>query len=800
MPEDSTGRSIAPESHAKDSCACKHCGTTFKSKRKTELFCCNGCEYVYHLINHAGLEQFYSLKGKEIQPIGTRAFKERELVWLDTLVAAEEAKGNPTSKLKLDLQGISCVGCVWLLEKLFNQSEGAIKTLIHPESGTIELTWSTGKFDIIGFAREIQKFGYSVGPYQERAKQKNQGLSLRIGLCGAFAMNSMLFTLPFYLGMEETNAYAWLFQFLTFVFASLSAVTGGSYFFRRSYQSLIRGIIHIDLPISLGIGFAYIGSVIGWYFQEASLLYFDFVSIFTFLMLSGRWIQEYAVEKNRNYLLERNPVPDHIETVDGLKVQLDHIEPGLDFVLKPGHIVPVNAQLVSASASVNLEWINGESEPVSIRRFQNLPSGAINASSKPLELNANEHWDNSLMHTLLHSESTESYAPTLLTKVLKIYLLAVLVISTSGGTLWYLTTQNLLLSWQVTLSILVVSCPCALGVAAPLADELAAGRLKRLGVFIRDRLIWGKLRKVHHIVFDKTGTLTLEAPDFQNQEVLDTLSNEERSVLYHMVGNNLHPRSRSLKQALLSRFHEELSYASQKQNDTAEEVLGKGLVLKRENDTWKLGRADWAIATRNDSEQASTLFSINDQLIASFDFADAVREDAAEELHQLRQAGYDIELLSGDHPERVTDMLKQLGLPPSSGRGHQSPQQKAAHVESLRHQGTLMVGDGANDSLAFDAALCCGTPVIEKGILEQKADFYFLGRKLAGIRELLHVGHEHFKAVRDVFLFAISYNLIAIIICLSGNMNPLLAAVLMPLSSLISLSLVTLRLRGRKAQ
>lgn len=798
MTKDSAGTRQVHADKADDSCSCKHCGTSFKSRRKNDLFCCNGCEYVYHLINHAGLEQFYSLKGQEIQPVGTRAFQERELVWLETLVEVEESKQAPTSSTHLDLQGISCVGCVWLLEKLFQQNEGAIKIAIQPESATMELTWATGHFDMIGFAREIQKFGYTVGPFQERTKQKNSSLILRIGLCGAFAMNAMLFTLPFYLGMEATAGYASLFQLLTFVFATLSAATGGSYFFRRSYQSLIRGIIHIDLPISLGIGFAYVGSVIGWYFQEASLLYFDFVSVFTFLMLTGRWVQEYAVQKNRNYLLKNNPVPETIETIEGAHIPLDHIEPILDFVVKPGHIVPVNSQLISESASVNLEWINGESEPVTIRRFQNLPSGSINASSKTLELSANESWGDSLMHTLLQSESSESHAPTLLTRVLKIYLAVILLISTTGGTAWYLSTSNLLMSWQVTLSILVVSCPCAIGVAAPLADELASGRLKRLGVFVRNRSLWGKLRQINHIVFDKTGTLTLEAPDFQNQESLDCLSAEDRQVLYQIVKNNLHPRSRSLKQAMLSRFHRSLEEDLSTFTDTPEEILGKGLVLRTGGTVWKLGRADWAISHRAETDSGSTVFSRNEELIAAFQFTDSIREDAAEELQQLRHSGYDIELLSGDHPERVAAMLDQLQLPPTAGRGHQSPQQKADYVESLRQKGTLMVGDGANDSLAFDAALCSGTPVIEKGILEQKADFYFLGRKLAGIRELLQVGVEHFRAVRDVFMFAISYNLIAIIICLSGNMNPLLAAVLMPLSSLISLSIVTLRLKGSK--
>lgn len=785
-----------PKQSADEACTCKHCGTGFKSRKKEDAFCCNGCEYVFHLINHAGFDLFYSLKGKEIPPVGARAFQERELAWIEPLVLQAESTGSSISHLRLDLQGISCVGCVWLIEKLFQQTDGGSKIVVQPQTAVMELTWETGNFDVMDFAKEIQKFGYWVGPYQGERKQNRSNLALRIGLTGAFAMNTMLFTLPGYLGMESTDTYARLFQLLTFIFATLGTLTGGSYFFSRSFQSLKRGIIHIDLPISLGIGFAYLGSVLGWYYNVESLLYFDFVSVFTFLMLVGRWTQEYAVEKNRNFLLQNNPIPENVESPEGRRIPLDQIEPGQAFCIAPGNIIPVNSQLVTEDASVNLEWINGESEPVQLSRFQNLPSGAINAGTRVLEVRANEKWSDSLMNDLLTAEQEETATPPFLNCILKIYLILVLLLAATGGMAWYLATGSLVLSWQVTLSILVVSCPCALGIAAPLADELAAARVKKQGVFVRNRMLWRSLNKVSHIVFDKTGTLTLEAPEFKNREVLADLDPVARSVLYRLVQSNFHPKSRSLKQALLSKYAEELNSPDPEMTARPEEILGKGLILQTRENSWRLGRADWALADTQLTQSEDTILSKDDTLVAAFRFTDSIREDAPAELERLKSMGFSVELLSGDHPEKVTSMLGHLGLPPDAGLGNQSPHQKAKYLQSFKNKGILMIGDGANDSLAFDEALCCGTPVIEKGILEHKADFFFLGRKLAGIRQLIVVAKQHLLAQRAVFGFAISYNFLAVLLCLYGKMNPLLAAILMPLSSLVSLSIVTFYLRA----
>jgi Cu2+-exporting ATPase len=210
--------------------------------------------------------------------------------------------------------------------------------------------------------------------------------------------------------------------------------------------------------------------------------------------------------------------------------------------------------------------------------------------------------------------------------------------------------------------------------------------------------------------------------------------------------------------------------------------------------TWRLGRAGWAVGGAGDG---ATIFARDGVVLAELRFREEIRPLAIQQVRALREAGYGIALLSGDHPDRVRAMADKLGLPAESALGGLSPDAKAARVRALSPAGVLMIGDGANDSLAFDAALCRGTPAVTSGLLEQKADFYLMGRSLGGLEHLLQAAQRHGRITFRVFAFAVTYNAAAIACALAGLMNPLVAAIIMPLSSLVSLSLVLFSLHRR---
>jgi Cu2+-exporting ATPase len=325
---------------------------------------------VFNLLMEEGFERFYDLKGgKMLSPVAPEALRERDYEWLETQLAAAEqacAVCDGRAELRLSVQGLSCVGCVWLIERVFARLPGALRVNVDVMHGDMRLEWQAGVFDGVGFARELQGFGYLLGPAQARGaveRRERSGLEKRMGACGAFAMNAMAFSLPAYFGMPKDFPFASWFTLIAAASATLAMIVGGSYFIERSWKSLRAGVLHIDTPIALGIVAAYAGSLGGWAFGVEGLLYFDFVAMFVFLMLTGRWAQQSAVERNRRKLMRDTSIPEQVRLLEkDASLLVAEIAKGVCFRVKPGRTLPVAARLLSEQGSVSLEWINGESE------------------------------------------------------------------------------------------------------------------------------------------------------------------------------------------------------------------------------------------------------------------------------------------------------------------------------------------------------------------------------------------------------------------------------------------------------
>ncbi|MGC4017090.1 MAG: heavy metal translocating P-type ATPase metal-binding domain-containing protein [Luteolibacter sp.] len=280
--------------------SCEHCGTGFVPSEPDARFCCRGCEHVAALIHGRGLDRYYRLKeGTTTMPVRSRPFEEHDFSWLETRVSDSESSARAeVASMDCSVEGISCVGCVWLIASLFEDRPGAIRAAANPATGLLHLEWQPGSCDLREYLQELARFGYAAGPPTSAPTQgEMRSLAGRMGLCGAFMLNAMAFSLPGYLGMRPDFEFAGLFHLIAFASASLSMLVGAGYFIVRAWRAMRVRTLHIDLPIALGLIAAYTGSIIGWAEGEERLLYFDFVATFTFLMLLGRWIQTAAVEK-----------------------------------------------------------------------------------------------------------------------------------------------------------------------------------------------------------------------------------------------------------------------------------------------------------------------------------------------------------------------------------------------------------------------------------------------------------------------------------------------------------------------
>ena len=778
---------------------CQHCGTPFHPKEGEE-FCCRGCYYVAQVLEDSELTRFYDLKGeKTVPPVGSKVFQDCATEWLEAIqIDVEQDSTSNLCTTDLRIEGISCLGCVWLIEAIFKRQTGASKIRIDPRTCSLGIFWIRNSFDLSGFANELQQIGYRLAPKSADDTESNatHQLTSRLGICGFFLMNTMLFTLPGYLGMGGDFFLAPMFTLLGALFASLSLIVGGGYFISRAWQALKTRVIHIDLPIAAGLLAAYGGSLVGCVSGYTSLIYFDFVATFVFLMLVGRWLQEFALSRNRAHLQKQHLGPKNVTMIggamDGQRLSVERVINGQEYCVEPGEINPVAADLIDPEGTLSLEWINGEAEPVVWSNEKPAPAGAINVGLHALRFRAREAWGESLLANLLQ-RPTDGFHNQRLQTILKTYIGLVLCMALIGAIAWFVCTGDVLKATQVLISILVVSCPCALGVALPMCDEFATARLRRTGLFIKSADIWERLHQVNTVVFDKTGTLTMDTPRLNNPAAIRELDPLSCQALFALVEHNVHPVARSLREALMA-YHIHIVRNLPQEILTADicETIGQGVSwTDRGGNCWTLGKPLWQTnnSKRPQPNNAHSVLRQNGLLVAAFEFVEDVRDDARAAVDSLRIRKMGTAILSGDLNYRVSKIAQGLGLDKKSVKAECTPFDKANWIERHAPGSALMIGDGANDSLAFDKAICRGTPVVDRSILEASADFFFFGRSLRSLPALFTTASARRRTVSTVFITAVSYNLAAVGLCLAGLMHPLLAAILMPLSSIATLAI-----------
>jgi Cu2+-exporting ATPase len=502
----------------------------------------------------------------------------------------------------------------------------------------------------------------------------------------------------------------------------------------------------------------------------------------------------------------------------------------------------VECRLESDEAAFSLASINGEAAPRVFRGGQRVPAGAVNVGRAEVRLVARQPWADSLLAQLMQAGDRPGERHLLLERIVRGYVAGILIVATLAGVGWWLGSGDALRTWAVVTAILVVSCPCAVALAFPLADEMATVALRRRGVFVREGDLWPKIARIRQVIFDKTGTLTLENPVLQNPKVLATLDPAARRALFDLVSDNPHPVSQCLHENLLAAGP--IDPAPAGGETEVRETVGLGVELG----PWSLGRPGWrstspapchligdttasdsplgapasqkschllgdATAVGSPGGEAASQASCHllgdtkhaghdaelvhaGRVVARFHFVDSARPDARVEVQALAARGLAIGILSGDRAEKVASLAGELGLAPERALGGLSPQAKADWLSAHGADQTLMLGDGANDSLAFDRALARGTPVIHRGVLERKADFYYLGRGIGGLRALFEVDAIRRRTQLAILIFSIVYNVLAVGMAIAGRMNPLVAAIMMPINSLLTLAIVTSGMRA----
>ncbi|MBK8979084.1 MAG: heavy metal translocating P-type ATPase metal-binding domain-containing protein [Planctomycetes bacterium] len=789
-----------PDRRAKEHSTCAHCGLPLPAGRPFGAFCCNGCRAVHRILHDEGLGRFYELGGADGQPIGAvpdgAAVARASHDWIAEL--EEQGRvGDGLVRCAVDVQGIHCAACVWLLQELWRRTPGGLRFDLNPALGRAEVVYDPRQASLEHFAGDIGRLGYRLGPPDRTDERGERGLVIRLGVCVALALNAMMFAFAGYFGLE-TGALHELFEWLAFGFATVVVLVGGPVFFRAALYGLRRRVLHLDLPISLGIALAYGASAFGFLTGTAAP-YFDTVTIFVALMLIGRHAQRSAVRRNRAYLLAHDG-GEHIRARrvrDGVvdRVPVRDLQVGDELLLAPGDLVPADVILLGSAAPFSLDWIHGESRPREFQPGERVPAGAFLGARRSARATVVRDAAASGLLRLLATPAPRDDdlrgRARFWSLVNRVYVLLVLAIAGVAGVAWALVDPVRAVS--VTTAILVVTCPCALGLATPLAFDLTVAGLRRIGVFVRNPDLLEKVRHVRKIVFDKTGTLTWGGVEVRP---LRDVPDGEVDALYTLAASSNHPVSAAVAASLRERSPRLIDGLS------TVERIGAGVEAEHGGSVLRLGSQGFALGDRGEGGAGAgvCVFTRDGRPEAVFEVVEDYRSGADLEIRALAAQGYELHLLSGDRPDRVTKAAAELGFAPGQAQGGLEPDQKAEIVRRLDAADTLMVGDGLNDAPAFEAAFCAGTPALDRPVMPARADFFYTGVGTGAVSRVLSAGHRFHRVVAANLWLAGLYNALAIGLAAAGRMTPILCAVLMPLSSLVLVGYTALVLRDRSLQ
>ncbi|MES1174558.1 MAG: heavy metal translocating P-type ATPase [Myxococcales bacterium] len=795
--------------------ACSHCGLPVPPGRiergRTTQFCCDGCAAVHAILDSAGLDGYYdrqSAAERRAAPAPSRLrFEELD----DPRFLEQQCRnvGKGLSSVELYLEGIHCSACVWLVERLSRVAPAVVEARFDMTRSVLRVVWDPARAPLSAIARALDALGYRPHPAgtRDRVAEQRRGdraLLLRVGLSGAAAGNVMLMALALYSGAfgGMTAEYVSLFRWGSLFITTPTVFLAGSVFFRGGLAALRTRTPHMDLPVSIGILAGYVGSVANTVHATGDV-YFDTLCTLTFLLLIGRYLQRtHHRRSTRASELLTALAPATARLVEGestRQVSAADVSPGSVVEVAAGERIPVDGRVVSGNSAIDASLLTGESQPQDISVGDRVHSGTVNCVA-PIRVRVESADAETRLGRLVHAvEITQrERAPVvrLADRVAGYFVLAIL--ATAAVTFLFWLRLDAPHALDHTVALLVVTCPCALGMATPLAVSAALRRAAQVGILFKGGEFIEELARPGRFVFDKTGTLTEGRLDL----VAWDGDLETKALLRSAEEHSSHPLGRAIQRAFPGN---DLVCGMVKEvpggliAEVSKQRLWAGSLTSIDSEVEVPGWARALVEAHAANGRTPVVVTVDGRLAAVAAFADTVRADARSSLQRLRSLGFELELLSGDHPQVVQSISNDLGLPFAATRGGATPEAKLARVQTLRSAGqrVFMVGDGVNDAAAMSAA---NVGIAVHGGAEvclAAADVFTTRPGLATVVLAAVGARRTVRAIRLGIGLSLAYNVVGIALAISGHLSPLVAAILMPLSSI---TVVTLALRSKTFQ
>ncbi len=762
---------------------CLHCG--LEVAEASAEFCCPGCEAAYALVKGLGLERYY--ERRKLDPRIRPMKPDAEGAPLDFAAHAKTDEAGVCT-LHLMVEGLQCAACVWLIETVLARQPEVTWARLNMTTQRLVLKWRGGAELADDLIASVAALGYRAVPYDPtllnlESRGRERELLRALAVAGFAAGNVMLLSVAVWAGHYQGMGPATrdLLHWLSALIALPAIVYAGLPFFRSALSALKSGRVNMDVPISLAVvlagGMSLFDTV-----QGREHAYFDSAVTLLFFLLIGRYLDQRARSKARGsaeHLLALRATAISVIDPTGVRVLVSpaQVAPGMKVLASPGERIAVDGTIVSGNSDIDAGLINGESAPLAVAPGASVFAGTLNLSA-PIVIEVSAVGEDTLLAEIVRlvetAEQGRARYVALADRVARWYAPVVhsLALATFLG--WLVIGDA---PWRdamlYAIAVLVVTCPCALGLAVPVVQVVTSGRLLRRGILVKSGTALERLAEADTAVFDKTGTLTtgkLELVGKHNHDPGDL------NLAASLAAASTHPLARALARAVPG-----IAVYS-----GVREVPGKGLEAPSDQGKIRLGSREWCGVVEDDQDDGPEIWlSRPGTPPVRFGFSDTLRTDVATVVDSLKARGFTVELLSGDRPGAVREMAEAAGI--EAWRARCSPTQKTDRLAELAANGrkVVMIGDGMNDAPALAAAHVSLSTSSAADVSQNAADMVFQGNSLAPVAEAVGMARRAKLIIHQNFALAFAYNVLSIPLAIAGMVTPLVAAVAMSASSVV---------------
>ncbi|SFV67439.1 Type cbb3 cytochrome oxidase biogenesis protein CcoI; Copper-translocating P-type ATPase [hydrothermal vent metagenome] len=785
--------------------SCTHCHLKFdESVMITEehngeklYFCCKGCQGVYHLLQSEGLDTFYDKLGDTtLQPAAQNSndLEKFDLEGFKNKYIKSTEEG--LDEIHLIIEGIHCSACVWLNEKVLHKTDGVIEATINYTNNKAKIVWDPDEIKLSKIIETIRSIGYNAYPYdpalqEERAVKVRKEYYSRILVAVFGSMNIMWLAIAHYAGYFSgiQQSFKNILNAAEFILATPVLFYSGWVFFRGAWYGYKNRIVNMDTLVASGAFSAYLYSIYAMITQRGEV-YFDSVAMIITFVLVGKYLEvlskKHAVDTLDSIMGSTPTEVTIIQDDEKALVSVENVTLGDIIELKPGEKVVIDGIVTHGEGSFDESSLTGENEAVFKQKGDTILSGSICLDSV-IRYEATKDASSSLLYSIVslleESITKKPRIEQLADTVSGYFSTVILVLSLLTLAGWWLVTADFEHALIVGISVIVIACPCALGLATPMATLVGIGMAAQRNILFKEAGYLETMAKSNLLALDKTGTITEGKPSVVSEKTYQTY---DKTLLHALVSTSNHPISNGIRKYLEQKNENTFKTLALEHIKT---IQAKG--IEAEYQTHKLvgGNASFMKSFGIDCEETgeNTLFyfSIDGELYARFELSDTVREGAGEAIAAIKALGIRVVMLTGDHVQSAQKVADAVGIEEVYAK--LLPHEKSEMIDRFHAEGhiVVMAGDGINDTIALaksDIAIAMGNGT---DVAISVSDVVLMDEKPQSIYDAYRLSKRTYRAVRENLGFSLLYNTVAVPLAMAGYINPLIAALSMSLSSLI---------------